>query len=194
MMKRLIILLMFLLSLLLSLSLSTSIAAIAHPSSVFASLPHGYAFAGYAETPVGPNLAVNGPISPSWVGCNASNTTVTNSAVNMSLASYVNTGTVQTTITATRNSNSASVSTTSDVKNLSILRGLITASDVKAVGTSTATSNGATSTTVGTNFAGLKVAGISISGTPQPNTTIQLPSLGYVVLNEEGFNNGIDAT
>ncbi|GAC1304625.1 MAG: hypothetical protein NVSMB27_43670 [Ktedonobacteraceae bacterium] len=112
----------------------------------------------------------------------------------MSLASYVSTGTVQTTITSTRNSNSASVSTTSDVKNLSILQGLITASDVKAVGTSTATSSGATSTTSGTNFAGLKVADNSISGTPQPDTTIQLPSLGYVVLNEEGFNNGIDAT
>lgn len=193
-MKRLVIVSTVLLTLLmLSLSLSPATAHGA-AASAFLSLPHGYGFAGYATTPVGSASTQSGPIAPEWVGCNANPITVTNTVANGSLASYVQTGNAETTITTTRPAESASVQTTAKVDSISILQGLITASEVRGVVTSTITTGGASSTEAGTAFVGLKVAGNSITSTPSPNTRLQLANLGYVVLNEAGFSNGPNAT
>ena len=63
---------------------------------------------------------------------------------------------------------------------------LIKATLIRSQANSSATSSARSSNATGTQFVDLVVAGIPISGTPPPNTTIRLPlGLGYVVLNEQ---------
>jgi hypothetical protein len=63
---------------------------------------------------------------------------------------------------------------------------LVKATLVRSQSNSTASSAARSSNATGTQFVDLVVAGVPISGTPPPNTTITLPlGLGYVVLNEQ---------
>jgi hypothetical protein len=77
-----------------------------------------------------------------------------------------------------------SVQASSDVQNVNVLSGLISADEVDAVAASTATSSSASSSNNST-FTNLVVLGNHINGTPAPNTKITLPGLGYVILNEQ---------
>jgi len=74
-----------------------------------------------------------------------------------------------------------------DVQGVNLLGGLIQATELKSVANTTATRFLARSSSTGTTFTGLKVAGISIVGTPRPNTKINLLGLGSVTLNEQSF-------
>jgi uncharacterized repeat protein (TIGR01451 family) len=62
---------------------------------------------------------------------------------------------------------------------------VVTATVIHSEAHSAATSAGSTSTDAGTSFLDLRVLGIPIAGTPAPNTVINLPGLGYLVLNEQ---------
>lgn len=88
-------------------------------------------------------------------------------------------------INTTASSSTASATGTSDVHQVNLLEGVITADEVMAV--STTSDNGVTlsSSAAGSNFVNLVVLGVPVTGTPAPNTTITLPLLGYVVLNEQ---------
>jgi len=83
---------------------------------------------------------------------------------------------------------------TSTVQGVSALGGLITATTVEAVANSVASSTGASSNGTGSMFVNLVVAGVPISGTPAPNTTIALPGIGSVVLNEQTLENDASTT
>ena len=72
----------------------------------------------------------------------------------------------------------------SEVENVSILNGLISAANVTAIANSVTTSTGAVSNSSGSGFVGLLVNGTSISGNVAANTRIDLLGVGYVVLNE----------
>ncbi|MGA9473858.1 MAG: choice-of-anchor P family protein [Terriglobales bacterium] len=74
---------------------------------------------------------------------------------------------------------------TSDVHQVNLLAGAITADEVMAVSTTSDTGGTLGSSAAGSNFVNLVVLGIPITGTPAPNTTIALPLFGYVVLNEQ---------
>ena len=74
---------------------------------------------------------------------------------------------------------------TADVVSVSLLAGLISAQELKAVSTTTLDSSGFHLSSTGTTFTNLTVAGVPIIGTPQPNTQIPLAGLGYIVLNEQ---------
>jgi hypothetical protein len=50
--------------------------------------------------------------------------------------------------------------------------------------------NGSVSTSANTKFAGLKVLGLPVDVNVPPNTTINLPGIGYVVLNEQTCDGG----
>jgi hypothetical protein len=78
-----------------------------------------------------------------------------------------------------------SVATAADIN---ILGGLITAKEVVATVTSSRTASGATSNANGSTFENLVVAGVPVTfgdGTVAPNTRMDLPGTGYVVLNEQ---------
>ncbi len=83
---------------------------------------------------------------------------------------------------------------TSDVVSVSLLGGLISAQELKAVSTTSLISSGFQVSSAGTTFTSLVVAGVPIIGTPAPNTQIPLLGLGNVVLNEQiPFTNNSEA-
>ena len=69
---------------------------------------------------------------------------------------------------------------TASLGSVNILNGLITANGVVAIATSTAGGNDA----YGSSLANLVVNGVAIS-VSEPNTRVDLPGVGYVVLNEQ---------
>jgi hypothetical protein len=78
---------------------------------------------------------------------------------------------------------------TSEVHSLKLLNGLITSDTVKSVSLSTFTGIGQVKySSDGSTFGNLRVLGIPINFTPAPNTTIALPGIGKVILNEQVTN------
>ena len=79
-----------------------------------------------------------------------------------------------------------SVTASAEAAEVNILNGLITAKTVLALATSYANGTAARSEANGSTLLDLTVAGVSYGdGAPVPNMRVQLPSVGYVVLNEQ---------
>ena len=79
-----------------------------------------------------------------------------------------------------------SATTTAEAANVNLLNGLITAQAVLAVATSYANGVGATSESQGSTLVGLVINGADYGDVaPAPNTQVDLPGVGYVVLNEQ---------
>ena len=80
----------------------------------------------------------------------------------------------------------ASVTASAETGNLNVLNGLITAKAVVALATSYATGATAASEANGSTLLALVVNGVAYDdGAPTPNTRINLPGVGYVLLNEQ---------
>ena len=77
-------------------------------------------------------------------------------------------------------SDPADAGSSSTLESVSVLNGLIPANGVVAIASST----GGTSDAEGSSLANLTVNGVSLD-TPAPNTRVNLPGVGYVVLNEQ---------
>lgn len=90
-------------------------------------------------------------------------------------------GLVDTSATSAANSSTA----TADILQFNLLAGLISGSEVKAVSTTTISNGALQSNATGSHFVNLVVLGSHISSTPAANTTITLPGIGRVVLNEQ---------
>ncbi len=90
-------------------------------------------------------------------------------------------GTLSTVFTE-KTSTSARVRNTSTVTGLSALDGLITADVIKAVANTSANATTINSTPAGSTFVNLRIAGRSISADVAPNTRVNLPGVGYVLL------------
>jgi hypothetical protein len=112
----------------------------------------------------------------------------------MQLGAFASSGSLTDTVTSTHTATTADVHAKSTIQSANILTGLITADAVTANAFSHATATNASSTG-NAIFVNLVVAGSHISATPAPNTTIPLPGLGSVVLNEQsGPVNGVNHT
>src|SRR5205807_4333386 len=68
---------------------------------------------------------------------------------------------------------------------ITLLGGVITADEVKAVSTTTHDNSGFHTSADGSTVVNLVVAGVPITVLPAPNTNISLPGFGHVVLNEQ---------
>jgi hypothetical protein len=75
--------------------------------------------------------------------------------------------------------------TTATVNTLNLLNGLITGSEITAVAQQSIQDGSVTSSTTGSGFASLSVAGVSIPLDTPPNTKIVLPGIGNVIVNEQ---------
>lgn len=97
---------------------------------------------------------------------------------------------VTTGVTTTNVADAPLLSTaSSEVHGISLINGLITSDVAKSVSTTTFTGIGQfTYSSAGSSFANLRVLGIPINYLPAPNTTIALPGIGKVVLNEQVKN------
>lgn len=79
-----------------------------------------------------------------------------------------------------------SVSATAEAADVNILNGLIAAKAVLALATSYANGTTAASESDGSTLLNLVIAGVSYAdGAPAANTRVDLPGVGYVVLNEQ---------
>jgi hypothetical protein len=94
------------------------------------------------------------------------------------------TGVIHTEGDAFETSSRLVVRTKADVNDVSLLGGLIAASEVKAVSGTTFDGSRFQTSAEGSAFVSLVVNGLPISGNVPPNTRIALPGLGEVVLNE----------
>lgn len=160
----------------------SAFAVTAAPENGFAASTYG------TEVNVGP-IVRSGRSALSTLGCTArTGVTRTNTTSSVSVPLVLSTG-VNDTSAASQNTSAGVVTTaTSDVQSISVLAGLVTATELKSVTTiSENASTGALSvSTAGSQFVGLKVAGIPITGTPKANTKIKFPgATGYVVLNQQ---------
>jgi hypothetical protein len=79
----------------------------------------------------------------------------------------------------------ASSQTSSSVQRAVVLNGLISAEIVTAVASSFWNATGASSDADGSGFTGLVVNGVAFTEDPAPNTRIDLPGVGFAVLNEQ---------
>ncbi len=168
----------------------------ASATSSYPGVPNGYGYAVYIITPTGSGNVNYGPSVPVALSCTTppATNTITNSGLALSGNSLVSSGSATSTITINRTATSLSVQTSEDIHNLSMLGGVIAANEIHAVVTSTATTTGATSAN-SSSFSGLTVAGLPVNSSPTPNTSLTLPGLGSVILNEQsGPTNGAKTT
>ena len=79
-----------------------------------------------------------------------------------------------------------SVTATAEAADVDILNGLITAKSVLALATSYANGTSAWSEADGSTLLNLVIAGVAYpDGPPAPNMRVELPGVGYAVLNEQ---------
>jgi hypothetical protein len=79
----------------------------------------------------------------------------------------------------------SSSQSTSELENVNILGGLITADIVTAVASSYRNAGGAASEAEGSSFVNLVVGGVAMDTDVAPNTRVDLPGTGYAILNEQ---------
>ncbi len=89
-----------------------------------------------------------------------------------------------------------SVTTSAEAADVNILNGLIVAKAVMALATSYANGTTANSESDGSTLLNLMIAGVSYAdGVPASNTRVELPGVGYVVLNEQiASGDGVHST
>ena len=113
-----------------------------------------------------------------------------NTVLSVDASPVVTTGLINTTADGTEPvAGTLQAMATADVHDASLLitqlGGVITADEVKAVSTTTHDNSGFHTSAEGSNFVNLVVAGVPIVLLPPPNTSIDLPGFGHVVLNEQ---------
>ncbi len=93
----------------------------AKANSTIVNSAHGYAFTGYATIPTGSSNVAYGPIAQLWFGCSNKVTKLNSAVATLSLSSYINSGTSQTSITTSQGATSATVQTVASVQNVNVL-------------------------------------------------------------------------
>src|SRR5579875_501403 len=113
--------------------------------------------------------------------------THTNTAASVGAAPVLTSGTIDTSAASKTTASGYAATSSSTVQGLSALAGLVSATAVKSVSTSSEQSNGHTFSVsaAGTKFVDLKLPGRTINGKVKANTRITLPNVGYVVLNQQ---------
>jgi hypothetical protein len=111
----------------------------------------------------------------------------TNTVASVNAPPVLTSGTVDTSVASQATASAVDATSSSTVQSANLLGGLVSATVVKSVSTTSKnnTTGAFSVSAAGTRFAGLKVAGHSISGTPKPNTRMNLPGVGYVILNQQ---------
>lgn len=107
----------------------------------------------------------------------------TNSTTGLKLAPLATTGAVQT--KADTYASPVRSSTAASTASVNLLNGLVKATAVKSVSSTTRTTSGSTTSSAGTTVTGLVVAGKAVSANAAPNTKINISGFGYLVVNEQ---------
>lgn len=147
--------------------------------------PVGYAGNAYGTKVKIGSTVKSGPTANVTMGCTTiAGQTKQNNTATTSVPGLVSTGTTVNTLKSLADGSTSTMSASSDVQNVSLLAGLITLDALHAV-SNTSWNGTSFSSTGGTTFVNLRIAGKSITASPAPNTKINLAGLGYVVLNQQ---------
>src|SRR5581483_4397211 len=128
----------------------------------------------------------SGPSAPSAIGCTSdTGEQASNSTASVNVEGFLATGAIETTAESLALSDGVASRASADVHDATVLGGLITADEVRAVSETSRDGSGFHTDATGSSFVNLVVAGDPIGATPDPNTRIDLEGIGYVVLNEQ---------
>lgn len=116
-----------------------------------------------------------------------------NEIAHVSVPGVLSTGVIESRAATSDSGGTQTSRTSSEVHNADVLTGLITADEIKAASATSHNGNGFRTTAGGSHFLNLVVNGQPISAHVKPNTTIQLPGVGRVVLNEHRRTVGADS-
>ncbi|MDT4996416.1 MAG: hypothetical protein QOD45_484 [Pseudonocardiales bacterium] len=108
---------------------------------------------------------------------------ITNNVAVVSLPSVLTTGAVVTSATSSDTASVTTANTHSQIANVSLASGAVTATTLTATANASRNSSGITFPGSGATFVNLVIAGVPFSGTPPPNTTITIPLVGTLKLN-----------
>lgn len=160
--------------------------AAAHPGPAATEL--GYSGAAFGTEVSVASTVTSGRSALATLGCtDETGVTHTNSVASVTVPPVLSSGTVTTSAASEQTAAGPASSSSATTEGASLLQGLVAATAVQSVSTTTrdhSTHKLATSA-AGTQFLALTVGGVPISGTPQPNTKIALPGVGYVELNQQ---------
>jgi hypothetical protein len=177
-------------------------AEVAHAqTSLTASTPVTVQYAGDAYTAdlqahaAGVNIDT-GNVADAGVGCGGGTATNSIASNNVKLPNgtvVLASGTGQAAVSAGQHS-TPDITSSEDIQHINLLGGLIKADALHVTSTTATDGSGTVSSTGGTGFVNLVINGHSIGANPAPNTTIAIPGIGSVVLNEQNCANGTAAS
>jgi hypothetical protein len=151
----------------------------------------GNAYGTYAN--VG-NTVVSGKSALITFGCTTTaGQHFSNTIASVHIPSVLDTGAVNSTGATIATTGSVASTTSADVHGVSLLGGVITATEVAAVSTTSNDSGGFHFDSTGTGIVNLAINGVPVTVAPPPNTTVPLPGIGSVVLNEQIQHQGPNA-
>lgn len=111
------------------------------------------------------------------------------SLANVSVPGVLDASSLQTIATGAIGENAATSQSSSTAQNVNILGGIVRAEGLVAMANSQANGAVATSNAVGSTLVGLVVNGVPLGDVlPAPNTQIDVPGVGSVILNEQTFS------
>lgn len=147
----------------------------------------GQAYGASAKAVAGSTLSAKlGQVALVTIPCLGTNSKIlTNNVNDTSVSGLVSLGASTTTAFGGSQNGGQVARTTATVAGVKLLGGLIGATAITAVAQETVVGGVRTRSTNGTSFADLKVLGLSLPINVTPNTTVTLPLLGRVVLNEQ---------
>jgi hypothetical protein len=146
----------------------------------------GQAYSTYVSTPVASSAQSPLAVLPAVSGTDGAEADAEGAAV--SVANTLSSDFLNSVTSGELGNAEAGAQSTASAADINILNGLITADEVVANVMSSRTASGAVSSTDGSTFQNLVVAGTPVTsgdGAVAPNTNIALPGVGYVVLNEQ---------
>lgn len=111
--------------------------------------------------------------------------TVTNSTLAVNLPGLLSAGAIETTNKSTSVPITADVTNTNETARVSLLNGLITADAIKVTAHLAKKADGTSATDASTKLVHLRIAGIVIPIDVPPNTTITIPLIGTVVIDQQ---------
>ena len=166
---------------------AVAISALAPVSAAKASTTEHFSYTGSAygtSVNVG-SLVKSGPSAPVTFGCTTNGDLhKTNTVAGINVPTLATSGTVSTTADTYASPVQSKTSATTEQVNL--LSGLVRATAIKAVSSTTRTSTGGYAlSSSGTTLGTLVVGGKAVSANAAPNTRIDLSGIGYLIVNEQ---------
>ncbi len=169
-------------------TLATTAPAVANAGTATANAKEiGYLGTAYGTRVMVGSTVTSGRSAVSTLGCTSmAGVTHSNTVASVGVPE-LSTGTIDTSVSSEETSTGFATTSSSTIQNVNALSGLITATAVQSVSTTSKDKKtGKFSTSAaGTQFIGLTVAGVPVSATPPPNTKLSLPGVGYVELNQQ---------